>query len=97
MDSKLTLFSISALEKGRIKEATPDPMNLTRFNELDNLVTHSLAPQKALPSTPIASNAAQMQTKSNQRPFEDLSLVQKLIQFRNQIPTSSRIIRASDS
>jgi hypothetical protein len=35
--------------------------------------------------------------KSMDRPFEDENLLKKLIQYKNQIPLSPRIIRARDT
>ena len=89
MHSKLNLMTVSQLEKGRIQEIRPDPLDLSGFLGLENLISDSLMPDA--PAIP------KRESPSAKHPFEDQSLVQKLIQFRNQIPTSSRIIRASDS
>ncbi len=97
MDLKLKeLFFLSTLETGRIKEHAPDPMDLGAFNDLTSTIAHSLkAPNLIRTQTPAGTLLKTPVAVS--RPFEDENLLKKLLQHRNQIPVSSRIIRAQQS
>ncbi|MBC7397469.1 MAG: hypothetical protein H7333_08495 [Bdellovibrionales bacterium] len=97
MDFKLKeLFSLSSLEKGRIQEPEANPRDLSQFPNLDEMIEYSLrVPNLIRTQTP---EGIPLKNPVNiQRPFEDEALLQKLLQYRSQIPTSSRIIRASES
>ncbi len=97
MDFKLKeLLSLSSLEKGRIAEPKADPREISQFQTMEEIIAYSLKMPNLIRTqtqegTPLKSPVAV------QRPFEDEALLQKLLQFRSQIPTSSRIIRASES
>jgi hypothetical protein len=96
MRSQLELYVFSKLEQGRVKEKSADPRNIVPFNELDSLVAHSLKPA-ALVQTKTPEGNTLSQPRMVKRPFQDEELLKKLIQFRDQIPTSSRIIRPESS
>jgi len=96
MDRKLALFSLSKMEQGRIAEIRPDLKNLSGFQEIENLVHHSLTPAKLI-QTQTPSGTPLKEPRNFERPFQDENLLQKLIQYKNQIPLSPRIIRATDS
>ncbi len=101
MHRELGLFSITDLEKGRVEESSADPKNLARFGELENLVSGSLR-SESLQTDPMG-----VKTKQDLRParpalgkkgsFRDESVLQKLLQYRDRIPLSSRIIRTGQS
>ena len=97
MDFKLQeLFSLSSLEKGRIPAPKASALELKAFQSIEEIIAYSLkAPNLIRTQTPEGNL---LKTPVNlQRPFEDEALLKKLLQFRSQIPTSSRIIRASES
>lgn len=106
MARQLELYSLSSLEKGRIREPKPDPTALSPFLGLESLIAHSLNPRdlQEATQTNLQSNG-QMKAPSrnpllsrrSSRPFQDSALVERLIRNRNQIPVSSRIIRNQDS
>jgi len=96
MAGGLKLFSLSQLESGRIKTPIADPKDLGGFQELETLVRHSLSPPKLLQTRTPAGNPLK-EPKTIERPFEDENLLKKLIQYKNRIPLSPRIIRNSDS
>ena len=92
MHRELGLFSISGLEKGRIEEVRSDLKDLSRFGELEALISHSLAPP-TLVQTRTPSGTKLKEPRVLTRAFHDESLLQKLIQYRERIPLSSRVIR----
>lgn len=96
MDRKLMLFSWSALEHNRIKDPKSDPKEISSFSGIEAMIQHSLKPTKLL-QVHTPAGAPLKEPKKIDRPFEDETLLQKLIQYRNQIPLSSRIIRTTDS
>jgi hypothetical protein len=96
MDRKLMLFSLSDLEQGRIKEPKSDLKDLSGFATIESMVQHTLSPPKLLQTHSLAGSPLR-EPKNIQRPFQDENLLKKLIQFKNQIPLSPRIIRARDS
>jgi hypothetical protein len=97
MDFKLKeLFSLSSLEKGRIPVPAANPRELTAFHGLEEIIAYSLkAPNLIRTQTP-EGNPLQAPV-AVQRPFQDEALLKRLLQFRSQIPHSSRIIRATES
>jgi hypothetical protein len=96
MDRKLISYSLSELERGRIREPAPDPKDLSSFSTLEAHILHSLSPAKLFQTrTPAGSRLPTPRTLD--RPFEDEALLKKLIQYRNQIPLSPRIIRSRES
>ena len=50
-----SLFTLSEIEKGRITEPAPDPRRIESFQDLDGLITQSLAPPA---SSSLAPDAA---------------------------------------
>ncbi len=102
MDRKLELFTLSSLEKGRIREPTADPTNLSAFHGLEALIAGSLprAKNEALLrkpepfSRPVAAMPAMTMGRT---PLRDQAVLERLIRLRSQIPLSSRIIRAGES
>ncbi len=101
MDRTLELFALSSLEKGRIREPSADPTNLSAFHELESLIASSL-PRKAqaMPHKPEPLSRASVRAASaamNRAPLRDQAVLERLIRMRNQIPLSSRIIRAGES
>ena len=97
MDFKLIeMLTLSSLEKGRVEPKTPSPRNLAPFSDLDALIFHSLkVPNLLRTQTPEGTQLKNPQ--AIQRPFQDEALLEKLLQYRSQIPTSGRIIRAQES
>ncbi len=95
MDFKLiskSLFTLSALERGRKNSPASDLKNIQEFNSLDPLIAHSLrAPN--LVRTQTVTGVALQAPKYENRPFEDEAILKKLVQYRSQIPVSGRIIR----
>ena len=97
MDFKLKeLFSLSSLEKGRLREPEANPKEIGLFRDMEELIAHSLKAPGLIRTQTAEGNPLQSPVAVS-RPFEDEALLKKLLQFRSQIPTSSRIIRASDS
>ncbi|MBU6153848.1 MAG: hypothetical protein KGP28_06055 [Bdellovibrionales bacterium] len=96
MDRKLMLFSWSDLEQGRINQPKSDLKDLSSFSSMEAMVQHSLSPKKLL-RTHTPEGATLKEPQKIERPFHDETLLQKLIQYRNQIPLSPRIIRATDA
>ena len=97
MDFKLKeLFSLSSLEKGRIREPEANPREIGLFKDVEALIAHSLKAPNLI-KTQTQEGTLLQSPVAISRPFEDEALLKKLLQFRSQIPTSSRIIRASDS
>jgi hypothetical protein len=101
MRSTLALFSVSRLEQGRVAEARPDLKDLGAFKELEETVTLSLSAGSDAGATRVVQpertlSPLQAGIRSS-RPLLDETLLQKLVQYRNQIPHSSRIIRAGDT
>jgi|GEM_PF-3492545 len=88
-----SLYTLSKLEQGRVKPVRPDPRQIGDFATLDETVARSLrvpakigapVPASSSPSSVAASMPLQMQNEA---------LLKKLLQYRNQIPVSPRIIR----
>jgi hypothetical protein len=97
MRSPLDLLFLSLLEKHRVRETRPDlTALLPAFKTLETLVSHSIAPPQ-LTQTRTPEGTPLLQAKTVERPFQDESLLKKLVQFRSQIPLSTRIIRAGDA
>ena len=98
MDSKLmkivkTLFTWSRLEEGRTTTAHADPRDISAFGSVQDLVFHSLkAPNLVHTQTPSGNPLPT--PKASSRPFQDENLLRKLVQHRDKIPTSSRVIRS---
>ena len=98
MDSKLALFSLSRLEKGRVIEPGPNPTQIESFRTIEEMISRSLMLAKPIQPQPELPPAKPFHpVKTVDRPFLDETLLQKLLQFKSQIPLSSRIIRATDS
>ena len=100
MRRTLGLFSVSRLERGRIPEPGSDLRDLGAFKDLEETVARSLQnPGESETSVPpLKTQVSSLKASLNRpRPLLDEALLQKLIQYRNQIPTSSRIIRANET
>lgn len=104
MHRELGLFSISDLEKGRVAEVRSDMKDLGRFGELENLIASSIAPhvrreEPVRAKTPAlrATLGATREAPGQKSSFKDQSVMQKLLQYRDRIPLSSRIIRTGQS
>ncbi|NDG85527.1 MAG: hypothetical protein EBX52_10915 [Proteobacteria bacterium] len=103
MARQLELYSLSNLEKGRIREAKSDLTALSPFLELEGMITSSLMPQEFQTSQTDAHGKMKLPSRNpllsrrSPRPFQDSALVERLIRDRSQIPVSSRIIRNQDS
>lgn len=93
------LFTLSDLEKGRIKEAQPDPRRIEGFADLEGVISQSLTPAPTVTiqttSHTILGNDAQPKTAARtiERPLADQDLLQKLLKHRPNY-TSNRILRA---
>jgi hypothetical protein len=86
------LFSVSPLELGRIKPRNADPRNISDFSTLNEVIAHSLkAP--TLMRTQTLEGTQLKRPKMESRPFQDEAILKKLLQHRDKIPTSTRIIR----
>jgi hypothetical protein len=90
------LFFLSSLEKGRAQVPVADPREIASFEDLGEAIAHSLKPA-ALLRTQTAEGKTLKTPVAMNRPFEDENLLKKLIQYRNQIPVSHRIIRTPRS
>jgi len=88
------LFFLSSLEKGRTAVPVADPRKISSFEELGDAIAHSLKAPTLMRMQTAQGNPLQTPVAMN-RPFEDENLLKKLIQYRSQIPVSSRIIRNS--
>jgi hypothetical protein len=102
MHRELGLFSISVLEKGRVTEQRTDAKDIVRFVELEALIAGSLtqwAPTQKNDTVRAKSPALSHSGDSlgQKGTFRDQSVLQKLLQYRDRIPLSSRIIRAGQS
>jgi hypothetical protein len=98
MARQLELYSLSSLEKNRIRERKSDLTDLSRFNELESVIRQSLNPESKTSSSQIkATPQNPLLARKSSRPFQDSAMLERLLQIRNQIPISSRIIRTQDS
>lgn len=91
-----TLFSLSAIEEKRVTIPHSDPRMISPFKEIESLVDHSLK-KPNLMRTQTQTGVTLPQPKLEKRALRDETLLQKLVQFRHQFPTSGRIIRKQDS
>lgn len=98
------LRSLSRLEQGRLPEPSANPWRLEGFVDLELSVSDSLTqpdPQDSVHARakmPAPPPSAEFLLKRGQKQsFADDTLLKKLVQFRDQIPLSSRIIRARDT
>ena len=89
------LFSLSALEKGRVTTSFPDPRAILEFKELDTVIAHSLRRPNLL-RTQTLEGSPLPSPKHENRTMLDEDLLKRLIQHRAQVPLSSRIIRKRD-
>jgi hypothetical protein len=101
MDSKLmamiknaikSLFSVSPLEVGRVKQRHADPRNISDFSSLEEVISHSLKAPNLMRTQTKEGNPLE-RPKMESRPFHDEAILKKLLQHRDRIPTSTRIIR----
>ena len=86
------LFTLSPLEKNRVRDPHPDPREISDFQSLDSVIAHSLRAPNLI-RTQTASGTNLMKPEKMSRSFGDEALLKKLIQHRDQIPLSGRIIR----
>ncbi|MBS1958446.1 MAG: hypothetical protein JST80_03150 [Bdellovibrionales bacterium] len=94
-----SLFTLSPLEKGRIKEAVADPRDVSNFREIENTISGSLVPPVVETKTTsrILNEDAQpkrVTKKSSGTSLLDQELVKKLLQQRPNY-NSSRVLRAN--
>jgi hypothetical protein len=113
MARQLALYSLSNLEKGRIRESKSDLTALAPFLELEGIISNSLNPlepqvralgiQGGVTQGSIAQGNMKLPSRNpllsrrSPRPFQDATLIERLIRNRSKIPVSSRIIRNQDS
>jgi hypothetical protein len=98
MARHLELYSLSSLEKNRIRERKSDLTDLSRFQELEAVIRQSLNPEDIKTSSQIrATPQNPLLARKSTRPFQDSAMLDRLLKIRNQIPLSSRIIRTQDS
>jgi hypothetical protein len=89
------LLFLSRFEKGRKPQTNADPRSISAFEDLNQVIAQSLMPEVQIPVTAEATKlAVSAQQNPFARPFADQNLLEKLIQYRSQIPVSHRIIRA---
>lgn len=81
-----TLWALSPLEIGRIQVAPVDLDNLAEFKSLETLVSESMTPVSARPRS---RSEVRVGTRGSIHP----ELAEQLLQVRNRVPLSSRILR----
>ena len=86
------LFTASDLEFERVKVPHADPREIGVFKELESIIAHSLRKPNLL-RTQTPMGVALPSPKFENRSFNDEAILKKLIQYRTQIPSTSRIIR----
>lgn len=97
------LFSLSSLEVNRISTPKSDLKNIAAFSELEKIIETSLSSQEKIQTAQTANrtlgNPVPLRATPSfaQKPFQDDALMKKLLKYRDQIPVSARIIRATDS
>ncbi len=82
------LFTSSTLEEKRVKTPQADPREIGVFKDLESIISGSFHKPASAPPT--------LMTRPFERTLQDQELLKKLIQYRNEIPLSSRIIRKKD-
>jgi hypothetical protein len=87
-----SLYTLSKLEEGRIQPVKPDLRNISEFSSLDEVIAHSLRAPNLIRTQTVTGVTLQSPRLEN-RPFEDEAILKKLLQYRSQIPVSTRIIR----
>jgi hypothetical protein len=93
------LFTSSTLEEKRVKVARPDPREITHFKDIEILIAHSFF--KSSVESSRSKNASEPTPRNDApklfgRTLKDDQLLKKLIQHRDEIPLSNRIIRKKD-
>ncbi len=88
----ISLFTWSALEKNRIAEPRSDMKNVEAFKSLEPLVQHSLKVPNLIQTHTPAGNQLKV-SQPIKRPFQDEEIVRKLLQYKDRIPLSARILR----
>jgi len=96
------LFTSTTLEEKRVKTTRPDPREITVFKDIETLIAHSFFKSSVEAArTNGKNNLAPLAKPDAPRLFErtlkDEQLLQKLIQHRDRIPLSNRIIRKKES
>jgi hypothetical protein len=86
------LFFLSRLEKGRTANPSADPKAVASFETLNEVIAHSLKVPSLL-RTQTKEGTLLKSPELTSRPFKDENLLKKLVQFRDQIPLSHRVIR----
>jgi hypothetical protein len=93
------LFTMSTLEEKRIKVPHADPREITFFKEIETMISHSFF--KSSRDTSRQSNTpTELKPEGPKlfgRTLKDEKLLEKLLQHRDEIPRSSRIIRKKDT
>ncbi len=98
------LFTTSKLEEKRVKVPQADPREISFFKEIENIISKSFfrssVESNRARETSLQNETATDRKKAASRLFErtlkDEELLQKLLQHRDEIPRSSRIIRKQD-
>jgi hypothetical protein len=91
------LFTSSTLEEKRVKTRQPDPREISVFKDLESIISVSFhKPVHTLASIPSSGGKSTLMSRPFERTLHDQDLLKKLIQYRNEIPLSSRIIRKKD-
>ncbi len=86
------LFTLSPLELGRVKSAHPDPRAVGDFRTLEDVIAHSLKVPTLVRTQTVAGTPLPKPEKIS-RTFQDEAIMKRLLQHRDQIPLSGRIIR----
>ena len=86
------LFTVSALEENRVSTKHADPREISDFKEIEAVIAHSLR-KPNLVRTQTLTGVALPTPKFENRGLQDENLLKKLLQYRAQVPASTRIIR----
>lgn len=89
------LFTFSSLETNRVKGTHADPRAISEFKGLEEIISHSLRKPNLIRTQTLAGNTLPTPKLEN-RGLKDEALLQKLVQYRDRIPLSGRIIRKQE-
>ncbi len=96
------LFTTSTLEEKRVKVPQADPREISFFKEIENIIAKSFF-RSSVDSNRARENAIRNEALNEgkagrlfERTFKDEQLLQKLLQHRDEMPRSTRIIRKQD-
>lgn len=91
-----TLFTACAFEENRVRSPHADPRSLSEFKELETVIAHSLRKPNLI-RTQTPGGITLPAPKMENRGLKDEAILKRLLQYRAQVPTSSRIIRKKES